>query len=305
VKRSLKEIFGLREMAINVPDKDAPALQKIIDAAVQGGQLPAEAAHWMATSKAAQASSEPQASGEPKAPRAKGTKQNPVQAAPPQMSPGAKADLDKSTSAWAKLGGADYVNPAKSTPPPVDLDLDDPWFKNDPDKKKRTGPPPIPAAALNKKSKKPLAPHLPAPKSATQKVVNNDPNKPTDWSKDKSYVNDFPDMPAPQSANADVSNADDYKSPFAGLGLGTGGSSWDTADKWMQDPEKMPHAGGGSQKIPRSPEGGPEDVLDIPGKLPKKPKLPSPVGAPWSPKQAGEKKPGMLSKIFGKKKKES
>lgn len=92
---------------------------------------------------------------------------------------------------------------------------------------------------------------------------------------------DFPDLPAPKPASFQVGGDDaegGYRSPFGHIG--GGGSSWDNVPAWLRDPEMMPHAGGGSQRIPRSPEGGPEDVIDVPGKLP-------------------GKKPGLLHRMFG------
>lgn len=103
-KKTLKEVFGLREMSVNVPDKDAPALQKIIDIAIQHGQLPPDAAHWMAVSKA-QTSSTPQTSGEPKTPRgAKGT---------PSPTPSGKPSADPQ-SAWDALAGSKPAPAAKA-----------------------------------------------------------------------------------------------------------------------------------------------------------------------------------------------
>jgi hypothetical protein len=110
---------------------------------------------------------------------------------------------------------------------------------------------------------------------------------------------DFPDLPAPEPASFHV-GADDseeeYKSPFGVTGFG--GSSWDDVPDWMRDPEKMPMPGGGSRRVPGSakPSGGAG---------------PSPVGKPWSPKDAAKtgdpdankpKKPGLLGRVFGRKK---
>lgn len=109
---------------------------------------------------------------------------------------------------------------------------------------------------------------------------------------------DFPDLPAPEPANFHV-GADDseeeYRSPF-GVG-GFGGSSWDDVPDWARDPEKMPMPGGGSRKIPTS--------AATTGKA-----GPSPVGRPWSEKDAAQavddpnaqKKPGLLGRLFGRKK---
>ncbi len=294
--KSLKEIFGLREMAMNVPDKDVPALRKHIDMGIKQGLLPQDASAWLPSDRAAKGTPAP------------GVKAGAAQAAKPSAPPPtAKADIGKSLGGWAahKAKSQDYVNPAKSSTP----ELDDPWFADDEPapakpapKKAAATPPPIPKAAL-KKAKQPLAPHLPAPKSANVKMGKGSADfKPqTDWSKDVAFQGEFPDMPAPQSANQDIDNTDDYKSPFAGLGLGTGGSSWDDIPAYLRDPEQMPRAGGGSQRVPRSPEMGADDDIGAPGKPPKKNKGPSPVGAPWSAKDAGEKKPGMLSRLFGKK----
>lgn len=294
--KDLKRLYRLREMAINIPDEDMTAFRRIVGNAVKAGELPPSAKTWAGISKAPKFTpdDEPQASTPVKPARAaKGTKAPKAGPPPiPQTDPAVKAAMGQSASAWDKLGGEKPVNPARSTPEPIDLDLDDPWFKNDPDKKKSASPPPIPKAALQK-GKSQLAPNLPAPPSAATKLGKGSPNfKPQiNWSKDSAISGEFPELPEPQSAATDVSNDDDYKSPFGNIG--GGGSSWDDMPAWARDPEKMPRVGGnGSMPIPGSQK------PDAP-----KGKGPSPVGAQWTDKdvKSMNKKPGMLSRFFGKK----
>jgi len=104
----------------------------------------------------------------------------------------------------------------------------------------------------------------------------------------------FPDLGAPRSATTSVDPDDDgeYRSPFGHLGFGQ--SSWDAVPGYMRDPEMMPHASGGSQRVP-----GSRDREDQPAY-----KGPSPKGRPWTDKDVksmGPTKPGMLSRLFGRK----
>lgn len=270
---ALKRLYGLREMAINVPDRDVPALRRVVNAAIQTGHLPPEATGWVP--RAAKGTPSPDAA------KAKG-KDAEKPTAP--VSADTKAALDKSQSAWDGLANAGDATKAKSSDPHAGVPEMDP-------RNLRAEPPPIPKAAM-KRAKRPLAPDLPRPKSARVKLGKGS-TKPRDidWAKDASYSGEFPDLPAPGSANADVSGEDDYKSPFGHLGLG--GSSWDSAPDWMRDPEKMPHASGGSMRTPRSPEDAPKSTG------------PSPVGRQWTDKDVAKmsKKPGMLAKLFGRKSK--
>ncbi len=124
--KTLKEIFGLREMAINVPDADAPALRKIVDLAVQHGQLPPDAKAWFprdgVAGTPATGTSVPAASTDPKAAKAKGKKTDPkgpvTPRAPIPVSADARAAIDKSGSAWDKLGGAGFTPPPSQPPAP-------------------------------------------------------------------------------------------------------------------------------------------------------------------------------------------
>lgn len=50
-KKTLKEIFSIREIAINVPDDDLPALKKVVAAAIKAGQMSPSAKAWMGMSK--------------------------------------------------------------------------------------------------------------------------------------------------------------------------------------------------------------------------------------------------------------
>jgi hypothetical protein len=281
--KTLKEIFGLREMAITVPDENVPALRRAIGHAIKAGTLPHAAAAWVprpakggelpAPVPAAQKL--PLGVGPTDNPALKGTALNLHRGAQPGMS-------GKALGGWAS------------------------WKAQHPDLgpgKAKATPPPIPAAALRKKEpsslpigKAQFAPELPKPKSANVKLGKGDPNfKPSiDWSKDSAISGEFPDLPEPPSANVPTSN-DDYRSPFGNLGLGRMASSWDEVPDWARDDEKMPRPGGGSMKIPRSPEENP-NIGSKPGKLPKTRPTQSPVGAQWQ-----DKKPGMLSRLFGKK----
>lgn len=103
----------------------------------------------------------------------------------------------------------------------------------------------------------------------------------------------FPDLGTPRSATTKVEPDDgEYKSPFGHLGFGA--SSWDQIPGYMRDPEMMPHASGGSQRVPGSRDR--EDQAPHGG--------PSPTGRPWTDKDVksmGPKKAGMLSRIFGRK----
>ena len=107
-----------------------------------------------------------------------------------------------------------------------------------------------------------------------------------------------PHLPPPRSAVVDVSSdATDYKSPFGVMGLGSiGSTSWDDVPAWARDASMMPRGDGGSMAIPKSPtEEPPETGLSPVGAqwTPKDLK-----GA--AKKTRG---PGMLGRIFGRKSK--
>jgi hypothetical protein len=200
----------------------------------------------------------------------------------------AQSDLDSAQSLVRK----EKRNSGRSFPT-TNRFMNEPAVELGDDDIEPAGPPPIPKAAL-KKAKRPLAPHLPAPKSAAVKLPKaQKPSAPTtNWDTDLDFDNDFPDLPAPRSANVDIGpGEDDYKSPFSAIGFG--GSSWDTTPDWMRDPEKMPRAGGGSQRIPQEPKAAP---LPYRG--------PAPVGRQWTDKDVKKatKKPGVLSRVFGRRK---
>ena len=255
MKKTLKEVFGLREMAINVPDKDVPALAKAISAAIKQGSLPPDAAAWVPQTGGAQPAAN--AGSKTKLPPP-GSKPSPSVLKPP-------ATTSKTPSSWAahkssnpgQMPTAPAAKPAAATPPPIPG-------------KKTAGP--------------------------SIKARNGDEEE-------------FPSFAANKQEPIDVATDDDYKSPFAGLGMGTKGSSWDNIPAWARDPEQMPRADrDGSGRIPSS--GDPLDDADFekPGKLAKPQKKKglaslSPVGAQWTDKDVKKatKKPGMLSRIFGKK----
>lgn len=92
--KTLKEIFGLREVSVNVPDADAPALRRLIDIAIEHGQLPPEARAWMSRDKGGAAASA-----------------SPLSA--PEPSPKAKTNADQSQSAWDALAGTKTAPSAK------------------------------------------------------------------------------------------------------------------------------------------------------------------------------------------------
>lgn len=245
--KSLKEMYGLREMAVNVPDKHAAGLKRAIKAAVNSAILPPEANDWVKEVPA-----------EPKKAPASGKK------------PDAGYDPKVATRS------------SKAEPKPVDADLDDDWFQDEPKAKKGKATPP-----------------------------------PEDAGDDE--FPSFPDSQAFQSANApkltkgvEPDDGDAGPAPFNAAAYAYG-SSWDDVPDWIRDTEKMPAPGdspiGGSWKLPRTQPD--DDVGDVPGKMPKAKKqrggAPSAVGAPWSAKDVKgspdePKKPGMLSRIFGRKK---
>lgn len=124
--KTLKEIYGLHEMAINVPDGDVAALRKVIRQAILSGDLPGEAMAWIPR-KAKGTSDKEVPKAEPSTPPKKGTKKAGVKGPgtkepeasvrePIALDPGLKADLDRSQSAWDRLGQriADPGVPLKS-----------------------------------------------------------------------------------------------------------------------------------------------------------------------------------------------
>lgn len=98
-KKTLKEIFSIREVAINVPDEDVPALQKIVGAAIKAGHLPPSAKSWVGMSTAPKFT--PADAPAPATRSAKGT---------PPPTPGAKSADPQ--SAWDALGPKQAGKPA-------------------------------------------------------------------------------------------------------------------------------------------------------------------------------------------------
>lgn len=45
--RSLSRLYGIREMSVEIPDKDVPSLDSVVKDAILAGKLPAEALHWL------------------------------------------------------------------------------------------------------------------------------------------------------------------------------------------------------------------------------------------------------------------
>jgi hypothetical protein len=124
--KSLKEIFGLREMPINVPDKDVPALRTAIDVGVKTGTLPADAAAWLPQTakgtpatgvdtgasrvgKPIPANQDPKRSG-------KGTPPPPVPTAQQARSPGSGKALG-GWAAWKEKNPGGGVPPTSAAPP--------------------------------------------------------------------------------------------------------------------------------------------------------------------------------------------
>lgn len=135
--KSLKELYGLREMAIEVPDENVGDLRKVVKQAVQLGILPSEADSWIPRKSKYVAKPEKPADDEPEAKPAtpspkKGKKAKAPEASPERQpiptDPAVKADLDKSASAWDKLGQqSPEPSPFKSNDrwaPPKDTEFD-------------------------------------------------------------------------------------------------------------------------------------------------------------------------------------
>lgn len=110
--KTLKELYGLREMSVEVPDEDLPALRKVIKQATQLGILPADANAWVPKKSKYVAKSaddeEPAptaAEPTPKKGKGKGKKAEPTAPVrqPIPTDPAVKVDLDKSQSAWDSL----------------------------------------------------------------------------------------------------------------------------------------------------------------------------------------------------------
>lgn len=110
--KTLKELYGLREMSVEVPDEDLPALRKVIKQATQLGILPADANAWVPKKSkyVAQPTDDEPAptAAEPTKKQAKGkgkkVKEPEAPARQPiPTDPAVKADLDKSQSAWDSL----------------------------------------------------------------------------------------------------------------------------------------------------------------------------------------------------------
>ena len=113
--RTLKELYGLREMAITVPDEDVASLRKVIQKAILNGDLPGEAMAWIprkAKGTPAKGTPEVEPKAEPSSPPEKKAKRSRAKEkepeAPPRqpipVDPAVKADLDRSQSAWDQLG---------------------------------------------------------------------------------------------------------------------------------------------------------------------------------------------------------
>ena len=157
------------------------------------------------------------------------------------------------------------------------------WVKDAPEAPKRSAkgtPPPEPGSERPKgKAKK--AKDAPAPKPA------GPPAGPRNGDEE-----DFPDLGAPQGAATDVGDYQvdgGYRSPFGHM---PGHSSWDDVPDWMRDPDKMPAANGGSRYIPGKDGSEPPSSEEDPM-------------ARWQGKVSNEpdqqKKPGLLSRLFGRK----
>jgi hypothetical protein len=281
----LKRLFGLREMAVNVPDKDVPGLKRAIAAAVNSKILPPEANGWVSAQPPAGAKPADQG-GAKKAP-AVGKK------AP---APAAKPGDDAFFSDFKKGLEPKPAPATKATPNPVDTDMEDDWSQGEPDvydpKKATRG------AEADADEPEPQAPSAWGGKHKLPARRGADDSMPSFAGSDAFQSQNAPSL----SAGADDDGDVDYKSPFGAMS-GGGGSSWDDVPNWMRDPERMPHASGGGMKIP-----GARDDAGAPSKAKKqKGQPPSPVGKPWSAKDVkgspdDPKKPGVLSRLFGRKK---
>lgn len=138
---SLRRLYGLDEMAINVPDENIEKVRTLIKAAAKQGVLPKEAGSWPGVGDIAgqvagtPADGVPQTSSEPAKGAKKGKRK--AQAAEPApalvaptppprepipLDPAAKADIDKSSSAWDQLAQASGAKraPAANAWKPVD-----------------------------------------------------------------------------------------------------------------------------------------------------------------------------------------
>lgn len=180
----------------------------------------------------------------------------------------------------APAAGKKPVNPARPTPKPeptADPGLDDPWFQDD--------GPELGAAGAAPKGQKVKGP------SAEPKPAQGDDEFPS-----------FAGSQAFQSQNsptvgAGSSDDDDGDVQPFNPHLYGGGSSWEDVPDWMRDPGKMPTPGDGPKhrSIPVPSSKGPTPSGTGP----------SPVGKPWSERDAdrvtGTRRPGMLSRIFGRK----
>jgi hypothetical protein len=117
--KTLKELYGLREMAIDVPDTNVAALRTVVKKAILSGELPGEALAWLMASKgAAAAAAEPKAK---KAAKGKGKEAEPAAPASVPVQPAAKAAMDKSQSAWDSLAAQAHTRnpgPAQVVPKP-------------------------------------------------------------------------------------------------------------------------------------------------------------------------------------------
>lgn len=125
---SLRRLYNLREMSVNVPDTDVPALKKVIRKAVLDGELPGEAVTaWFPRDKGKEKGGEAVPSSEPKAKGKAGKAKAKAEPEAPKsipLSPDAKAQLDKGQSAWDKLGNAGDARPKAEPWKPVQTGFD-------------------------------------------------------------------------------------------------------------------------------------------------------------------------------------
>lgn len=279
---NLKRLFGLVEMAVNVPDKDVPGLKRAIKAAVNSKILPPEANDWVAEVPA----------GGGKAAKAVGAK--PASKGKPQKSAGDnKYDLKLATRT---------SKPAAQEPSSGGLgDDEDDWFLEDEPELGAAGPGEKPAKGKGKKKQ--------------------DAGKGTEPESDDEFPS-FPGSQAYQSQNAPQlskgigsDDGEDYLPSFNPKLYGGGHSSWDDVPDWMRDPDYsmpgLPDSGKDSMPIPRAAQAGSSAA-------------PSAAGKPWSDSDLKKfgiepddvkdaipggaapdepKKKGMLSRLFGRKKK--
>lgn len=99
--KTLKEVFGLREMSVNVPDENVKALKDVVKQAVLDGTLPGDAMKWLKGDKA-------KSKDDAKA----ATPEKPAE--PKGMSQKADGEQDSNWSAFAKKSGLSADGPDDS-----------------------------------------------------------------------------------------------------------------------------------------------------------------------------------------------